>query len=184
MIELNIYISGIFALQKEKMSIYRYCISLGSNLGNKTLNIQNALNFLSTKPLQLIQSSGLYASAAWGYQSTNDFINACAIVESALEPIQFLAHIKAYEKGAGRVKNVNERYTDRIIDLDILLCDDLILKTETLEIPHPQLHTRNFVLVPLNEIGPTINHPVLNLPIATLVQQSNDSGEVIKLINN
>ena len=164
------------------MSTYRYCISLGSNLGDKTKNIQNALTFLNTKPLQVIQASGFYASAAWGYQSTNDFINACAIIESALEPTQILTHIKAYEQKAGRLKNDGEQgYTDRIIDLDILLCNNLVIKSEKLEIPHPQMHNRNFVLVPLNEIGAKIIHPVFKQTIAELIQVKNDTGEVIKL---
>jgi 2-amino-4-hydroxy-6-hydroxymethyldihydropteridine diphosphokinase len=163
------------------MSNYRYCISLGSNLGDKVLNIKKAIQFLNLHPHTVLKQSGLYSSAAWGYDSSNDFLNACVLLESDIPPFELLKHIKMYEVSQGRKKGKDDEYTDRPIDLDILLCGNDIIYSETLKLPHPLMHKRNFVLVPLNEICAELRHPLLQKTIGELLEESEDRTEVYKM---
>lgn len=134
-------------------------IGLGSNLGERFKNLQGGLDAIFRNVGSLISISSVYETAADGFEGPS-FLNACCIVSTYLSPIDVLGKLKAIEKKMGReVKTNISGYSSRIIDLDILFYEKIILKTEELQIPHPRLHERNFVLKPLAEIAALKLHP-------------------------
>lgn len=127
--------------------------SLGTNLGNKRENIQLAVNLLADKVGRVLRQSSLYVTDAWGFESENQFINACVECETELSPNEVLATTQNIERQMGRKhKSVNRQYHDRIIDIDILFYDHLQINEPDLIIPHPLIWQRDFVLEPLSEI--------------------------------
>ena len=138
-------------------------LGLGSNLGNRQENLQKAIACLDPGAV-----SSVYETKPWGYSSENAFLNQVIRIDTALSPSELLQQIRQIEKSLGREEKTKDGYEDRLIDIDILLYDDLILETEELTIPHPHLHERLFVLEGLNEIAPDLIHPRLNQSIAEL----------------
>lgn len=133
-------------------------IGLGSNLDDPKAQIQKALQALENLPETcLLRHSSLYRSAPVGPQDQPDYINAVALVETAFSPSPLLAELQRIEQAQGRVRT--KRWGPRTLDLDLLLFDDLQLQTSTLTLPHPEMHQRAFVLVPLLEIAPDILIP-------------------------
>lgn len=153
-------------LQKEK--IYNYYLSLGSNLGDKEGNIENALVYLNGVG-KVEKVASFYKNKPWGFSSENEFINTCIQFATQKEPLQLLKLLKEFERNSGRLPS--ETYADRIIDIDILLCNEMIFTDVNLVIPHVHMHEREFVLKPLSEIAENVNHPVLNKSIKELYQQ-------------
>ncbi len=148
----------------------RTCLSLGSNLGNKELNLNTAIENLQSQVGEIVEVSQVYETEPWGFETENNFLNSVAIVETDLEPQKLLTEIKKIEKKLGRVKT-KSGYESRIIDIDIIFYDNLIYEGEELIIPHKYAHKRDFVLEPLNELVPDFTHPVLNLPISELLKR-------------
>ncbi len=157
-------------MQIEKMhDVY---LSLGTNLGKKEENILQALKYINERVGIVLAYSAFYITEPVGFESENKFVNAACIVLTELSPLDLLAVTQQIEKDMGReMKSVNQSYTDRIIDLDILLYDDLILKEEELVLPHPHLHERLFVLDPLAELAGDYVHPIFNKSIAELREE-------------
>ena len=157
-----------------------YVIILGSNQGDKNALIDSALHILSQKVGKLIKQSHKYETAPWGFESQQNFYNQVAIFKSELSPRDFLNCSLETEKELGRIRSSSEdsRYTDRPIDIDILFCDDLVYKDAQLEIPHPRIHQRRFVLVPLVEIIPEYIHPCLLKSMLVLLSECQDSMAV------
>ena len=148
----------------------RIYFGLGSNLGNRLENMREAVERLKFFG-EIIKSSDVYESEAWGGIIQPNFLNACVSVESEknLEPLEILRVIKNFEVEIGRVKNI--RWGARKIDIDILLIDDLIYKNSELNIPHINLHERMFVLVPLKELLPTEwRHPENHKTIDEMIE--------------
>ena len=145
-------------------------LGLGSNLGDKKKNIEKALMLISERVGDVLALSGFYNTHPWGYDSSELYINAVAKVCTDLTPEELLNVTQQIEKDVGRTaKTLNGVYNDRIIDIDILLYDNIIIQTPTLTIPHPLLHQREFVMTPLSEIAPDILHPVFGKTIAKLI---------------
>jgi len=145
-------------------------LSLGTNLGDKEENLRNAIDKINERVGKVTSLSAFYVTEPWGFQSQNTFLNAALIAETNLSPFEVLAETKSIEKELGRTaKSVNNSYTDRIIDIDILLYDDLILNTPELILPHPLMTQRAFVMEPLAEIAPHVSHPVLLKTIKELL---------------
>jgi 2-amino-4-hydroxy-6-hydroxymethyldihydropteridine diphosphokinase len=133
-------------------------LGLGSNLGDKRANLRAALRLLA-EHAHLIQVSSLYRTVPVGYLDQDWFLNAVARFQTELAPREFLRALLEVEVALGRVRTFPN--APRAIDLDILLWDDLVLDAEELKVPHPRMHERAFVLVPLAEIAPQAHHPVL-----------------------
>lgn len=154
-------------------------LSLGSNLGDKSLNIFKSLAFLEKKVGAIVQKSALYETQPWGLQTQPNFYNMVIEVTSTLTPMAVLDQILAIEKEMGRIREV--RWAKRLIDIDILYDDKLIINEASIKIPHPEIAYRKFVLIPLLEIAPDFVHPVLKLSTQELLQQCTDPLEVIKV---
>ena len=137
-------------------------LGLGTNLGDKRNNLLTAVKYIEEKIGKVTSLSSFYATEPWGFESENQFLNAAICVETSLEPLNLLHIIKDIEIEMGRTqKSVNKVYSDRPIDIDILLYDDMIMETEELTIPHPLITERDFVMKPLVEIASDAVHPVL-----------------------
>lgn len=150
-------------------------LSLGSNLGDREHNLSVAIQLLTKKAGAVTQLSSIYESDAWGYDSDNNYYNCCIAIATFISPHELLKVTEAIEKAMGREKTAT--YTDRVIDIDILFYDDLVIEEASLIIPHPQLEKRSFVLLPLNEISPDLYHYKHFLTIAQLCQNQQQLGE-------
>ncbi len=144
-------------------------LGLGSNLGNKEKNLHLAIDKIEEQIGKVISLSAFCVSEPWGFESVNSFLNAAICVESELSPFQLLEETQRIEKEIGRnKKSVNGIYNDRLIDIDILLYDDLILHSEKLNIPHPLMAERLFVIKPLYQIAPELINPETGKTIQTI----------------
>ena len=140
-------------------------LSLGTNLGDRLNNLRHARIALPPQA-HLIQVSPIYMTQPWGFLKQPEFLNQVVEVRSELEPMPLLKYLKEIEDELGR--QVTFRYGPRLIDLDILFYGDRVVAEDGLQIPHPRLHQRAFVLVPLNDIAPDFVHPVLNRSVQDL----------------
>lgn len=147
-------------------------LGLGTNLGNKEEQLTRAISNIEEKIGRVISRSSFYDTAPWGFTSEHRFLNAAVKVKTALSPEELLTVTQRVEKEMGRRQKSNLKgYSDRPIDIDILFYNDEVLKTEKLEIPHPFIAQRDFVLLPLTEIAPDLQHPVTHRSMRELLQQ-------------
>ena len=138
-------------------------LALGSNLGDGRANLLRAIELIATHIGQIVAQSSVLETEPWGFVSEHIFVNQVIIIKSALTAEAILAETQQIEKALGRVtKSEQGNYTDRIIDIDLIDYDGQIVETVDLQLPHPQMHKRSFVLVPLCEIWPTWEHPILH----------------------
>jgi len=161
-------------------SVHNVWIGLGTNLGDRALNLSNSRKAIEELDCRIVSSSSVYESAPWGYQSSNAFYNQCLVIETNMDPYNLLKSFKAIEAEFGRTKN-SDRYEDRPIDIDILFYDDQVMNSEYLVIPHAGIAKRNFVLIPLREIDPGKMHPVLKQSIADLAEVCEDQQQLVRL---
>jgi 2-amino-4-hydroxy-6-hydroxymethyldihydropteridine diphosphokinase len=152
-------------------------LSLGSNLGNRQENLDRALKLLSER-MQVIKVSSIYDTEPVGNTGQPRFLNLVCEVHTRLAPEGLLTMLKGLEQKMGRVGRTGE---PRIIDVDILLYGDKVVKTKDLEIPHPRMLERQFVLVPLDEIAPEAVHPVAGKPIKELNKAIKEKQGMMKL---
>ena len=127
-------------------------LSLGSNLGNRKQNLKNCISYISKQIGNVLCESNVYENPAQGFESKNDFLNACIKVKTELKAFEVLSQIQDIEKKMGRIRKTNS-YEDRIIDIDIILLNNELIETKKLTIPHKKYRERIFVLKPLLEIG-------------------------------
>lgn len=156
-------------------------LSTGSNLGDRQENLASAKELITERLGKILKVSHLYESVSWGYQSKNLYYNQCLLIETGLGTDQCLRHILEIEEILGR-KRSGKGYADRIIDIDIIYYDNLVLDSNRLKIPHPKLAERKFVLVPLAEILPEFEHPELYLNSLELLRQCSDLQDVKRVI--
>ena len=129
-------------------------LSLGSNLGDKEGNILRAYALIEQRIGHIVRKSSLHRTAPWGFESSNDFLNSVIAIETSLTPRELLTETQRIEKEIGRTAKTSAdgTYQDRLIDIDILIYNDLIIDEPDLQIPHPLMNQRDFVLNPLKEV--------------------------------
>jgi 2-amino-4-hydroxy-6-hydroxymethyldihydropteridine diphosphokinase len=157
----------------------RVFLGIGTNLGDREANLKKAVENIRETIGPVISASSVYETEPWGFRSDNQFLNIVIEVETDLKPSGLLGRMLMIEANMGRLRSGKE-YISRLIDLDILLYGNKILETKSLIVPHPTLHERRFVLVPLSEIAPELIHPALGKDIRTLLKECNDKSRVIK----
>lgn len=139
--------------QKLNTGLHTIYLGLGSNIGNRKRNMRDAIQYLESIVGTLVRQSDLFETEPWGFDSPNLFINMCVCMETPLSPRQLLEATQSIEKKMVRTsKSEAGEYADRIIDIDILIYDDLKINDGDLVIPHPLMHERDFVMIPLRQI--------------------------------
>jgi 2-amino-4-hydroxy-6-hydroxymethyldihydropteridine diphosphokinase len=156
-------------------------ISIGSNLGNRLQALTDAYHKIGFIAGEVIQHSSVFESEPWGFSAETDFYNMVLELETALEPIPLMKVILQAELEMGRIRQLGN-YNSRAIDIDILLFEDRIIQDEMLVVPHPRMHLRRFVLVPLVEISPVVVHPVSGISCGALLVDCPDQGRIKKVM--
>jgi 2-amino-4-hydroxy-6-hydroxymethyldihydropteridine diphosphokinase len=160
---------------------HRVYIGLGSNLGERKLNIREAEERLTNLPAtRIAKASSLYESEPLGDAKTW-FVNSVLEIETDFEPDELMKRLRAIEAAMGRKRVKGKRWGSRIIDLDILLFDNQTVSKRSLKIPHPEMHKRRFVLLPLSELAPHVTHPQLGTSISELLGGLKDTKKVVLL---
>ena len=150
----------------------RIYLGLGTNLGNKIENLTRAIEALSLALGTCKAQSSFLETEPWGFESDNGFLNCVVAFDTELTPLELLDTTERIERELGRtVKSTGGNYHDRLIDIDILLYGNTVIESERLTIPHPLMHLRDFVLMPLAEIAPDAIHPTLCKSIKELLEE-------------
>ncbi len=157
----------------------RVFLLLGTNLGDRHTNLLVAKQQLEITAGKIICESGIYQTAAWGKTDQPEFFNQVTEVLTERTPHELLEAVLTIEKQMGRQREI--KWGPRLIDIDILFYDDIVIKTEKLEVPHPALHKRRFTLAPMAEIAPDFVHPILRKPISVLLSECEDPLSVERL---
>lgn len=148
-------------------------LALGSNLGNREENLKQAISSLSPQML-VKEKSQVYETPPWGVEEQPRFLNQVVKAQTYLQPEQLLKHIKRLEVALGR--KATFRHGPREIDIDILMYDDLVLNTSLLTLPHPHMHERGFVLLPMMDIAPELVHPLTGKSVREMLITCNLGG--------
>ncbi|HEY0900428.1 MAG TPA: 2-amino-4-hydroxy-6-hydroxymethyldihydropteridine diphosphokinase [Sphingobacteriaceae bacterium] len=146
---------------------------LGSNLGDRLGKVEAAAKLIEKFIGPIVLKSGLYETASWGNTDQPDFINQVLLVQTAMPAREVLEKALAIEVQLGRVRH--EKWGSRMIDIDILFYGDSVIEEADLKVPHPHLHERAFVLIPLKEIAPELLHPVFRQTVSVLARNLEDS---------
>ncbi len=159
---------------------------LGSNMGDRRELLTRSLEMISEKAGTILQRSAIYESEPWGFEDDTPFLNQVVEISTELSPALLLEQLLTIETRLGRIRpfdgcgcSVQEGYSSRNIDIDILFYGQKLVFTEQLMIPHPRLHERKFTLVPLHEIAPGFIHPLLKKTISVLLQECRDPLKVM-----
>jgi 2-amino-4-hydroxy-6-hydroxymethyldihydropteridine diphosphokinase len=154
-----------------------YYIALGSNKGDKLKNLQAAVNAIYKRIGNIKLISKVYKSPAFGFEG-DDFFNCCLVLDSYLKPQNILDSLLNIETDLGRERSKKDGYEARTIDLDIILAEDLIIDTKTLQVPHPEMQKRKFVLLPLNDIASKIVNPKFDKQVSELLEICEDESQL------
>ena len=171
---------GRLTADSPKMENHVAYLSIGSNLGDKLDNCRRAVDALNRTPLTTVMAeSPFYKTDPVDYIDQDWFVNVVVKIETGLDPFALLQRLQAIQREAGRLCDT-VRFGPRIIDLDILFYDDAVIATAALEIPHPRLHKRRFVLQPICDIDPAIVHPVLQTTVSDLLARLEDENQRVE----
>ncbi len=155
-------------------------LSLGSNQGNRLENIEQAIALIHQEVATVVLVSSMYESDSWGFES-DSFYNCSIAIHTNLAPLKLIKKILKLEKKLGRIRTESTSYQPRVIDIDIIAYGDEVIEVEMLQVPHPHLHNRLFVLLPLVEIVPRWTHPKTKKTITELISDCTDSGSCKKI---
>lgn len=153
-------------------------IALGTNIGDRERNLREALRLVGASGIQIRKVSSIYETEPVDYLDQPWFLNAVLKAETNMQAAELLTTLRGIESRMGNQKAFAKG--PRLIDLDILLYDDATIETANLQVPHPRMLLRNFVLVPLAEIAPKLRHPSWTAPVAELLGNSSDASQVRK----
>lgn len=156
----------------------RAYLLIGGNLGNRSAYLNEAIVHIQQFCGNIVHSSAIYETAAWGKTDQPNFYNQALAIDTDLTPEELMQKLLDIEAQMGRIRS--EKLGPRIIDLDILLIDDLVIHTENLQIPHPSMAFRRFVLLPLCEIAPDLVHPFSLKKMTQLLAECTDELDVQK----
>ena len=159
------------------MSQHQVILSLGSNQGNRLETIQSCIGLIHNEVATVVKVSKIYETPAWGFES-EPFYNAAILIHTTKSAQKILNQVLKVEKKLGRVRSKDSGYQARIIDVDIIAFDEEIISTETLQVPHPLMQNRKFVLQPMMDLGLNWEHPTLKKSIAQLLFQTEDKSEI------
>ena len=157
------------------LKLTTYHIALGSNKGDKFKNLQLAVNAIHIGIGNIKLISKVYKSPAFGFES-DDFLNCCLTLESYLKPQNVLEALLEIETVLGRTRTKTQTYEARTIDLDIVFAEDQIINTKTLQVPHPEMSKRKFVLLPLNDVASKMKHPEFDKEVSMLLDSCEDES--------
>jgi 2-amino-4-hydroxy-6-hydroxymethyldihydropteridine diphosphokinase len=160
--------------------MHKVFLGIGTNLGDRSANLREAVLSIGDVIGKVTVTSSVYETEPWGFEAEEQFYNMVVEAETALSPSGVLGAILMIEAHLGRLRT-GEQYSSRSIDIDILFYNDIVMNEEALKIPHPHLHERKFVLVPLCEIASGLIHPVMNKTITELLGLCNDKSNIRKL---
>ena len=152
-------------------------LGIGSDLGDRMHNLREAVRMIGESAGEVLCSSRIYETDPWGFSSESRFLNMAIEIESIHSPSDLLERILLIEFALGRIRS-GKNYSSRVIDIDILFYGDEIISDGTVEIPHPRLHERRFVLVPMSDIAPGLYHPVRKRTIRELLDDCDDTGMI------
>jgi deoxyguanosine kinase len=159
------------------MSQHQVILSIGSNQGNRLETIQSCIDLIHSEVATVVKVSKIYETPAWGFES-EPFFNATILIHTTKSAQKVLKQVLKVEKKLGRVRSKDSGYQARIIDVDIIAFDEEIIATETLQVPHPLMQNRKFVLQPMLDLGLNWEHPTLKKSIAQLLLQTEDKSEI------
>lgn len=155
-------------------------LCLGGNIGERKLTLQKAIDEINSKVGTVISSSPIYETEAWGVENHNSYLNQCIFVHTKLKSNQLIHALLTIEKEMGRIRTQSATYEARTIDIDILFYNNECINEDNLIVPHPRLHLRKFVLIPLNDIAPQHVHPIFNKTVHNLLEECPDNSQVFK----
>jgi 2-amino-4-hydroxy-6-hydroxymethyldihydropteridine diphosphokinase len=160
-----------------KRAIY---LCIGGNLGEREANLEEAIDFIGFNFGDVVGVSSIYESEPWGMSDVPNFLNQVVHIQSELTDKELLEEIADLEEFFGRERS-SQGYVSREMDIDVLFIDEEVISTEALQVPHPRLSERRFVLEPLAEIAPEFIHPELNQSVEVLLKACSDKGKVTRL---
>ncbi len=149
--------------------MHKAIIAIGTNLGNKKKNIETAIKKMGQNKIKTVKYAKFYETAPYGYTNQPTFLNTAVEVDTTLAPEKLLEALLKIEEEMGRVRKIH--WGPRIIDLDIIFFDNIVIDKENLKIPHPDMQNREFVLKPISDIEPCWVHPLLCETVKTLLEK-------------
>ena len=160
----------------KKLEIENIFLGLGSNQGDRELNLKNSIKLLNSRVGKVLNTSGIYESEPWGVKNQNYFLNQVIEIETHIDPNDLLNICKNIEYDMGRKPEI--RWGKRVIDIDILYYQSKIINQENLIIPHKLMHERKFVMIPLNDLNENHLHPILKITNKEILNKCIDSCNV------
>jgi len=159
-------------------SQHQVILSIGSNLGDRLENLRQSIDLIHREIGTVIKVSKIYETPSWGFEG-GAFYNCALVLHTFSSAHKILSQVLKIEKRLGRVRNEEKGYQARLIDIDLIAFDSEIIETEKLQIPHPLMQDRNFVLLPIQDLNLDWEHPVLKKSISTLLQDCQDDGNCV-----
>ncbi|MCU0458146.1 MAG: 2-amino-4-hydroxy-6-hydroxymethyldihydropteridine diphosphokinase [Bacteroidales bacterium] len=153
-------------------------VGLGSNLGDRFSALERAQKLISVEAGEIMATSSVWETEPWGFDADDQFLNMVIVMNTTLAPKQLIQLFRSIEGRMGRRKSGGGKYESRIIDLDILLWENRVISIPGLEVPHPKIADRRFVLEPLAEVAPDAVHPETGLTVTVMLQQCADNSDV------